>query len=82
MKKIIDLLSKANTLSLISKIIALVFVIGIFIAYIIISKKMPTSDEVWGVIQIGIFCACVFVPVDLSMITKNIKGGNDGQKLN
>ena len=71
-----------KNLSLISKALSLVFVVTVFFIYVLAIRKLPTGDEVWGIVQIGIFIACVFVPVDLSLITKNIKGGNDGQKLN
>jgi hypothetical protein len=65
-------------LSLMSKAFSLVFVVTAFFVYVLAIRKLPTSDEVWGIVQIGIFVACVFVPVDLSLITENIKGKKNG----
>lgn len=74
MKEKKDIPVKAKTLSNVSKTIASVFVLGVFITYVLIAKRLPSTDEAMGIVSVGIFIAGVFVPVDLSLIVKNIKG--------
>ena len=61
-------------LSLISKILALLFVIVSYGWASVVTGKLPTGEEAFGLIQVGAFIALSFAPVDISMIVKNIKG--------
>ena len=65
---------KAKDISILSKIGALVFVVGMYISAVVVMKRLPTANETAGVMQVGIFMMLVFAPVDVSMIVKNIKG--------
>ena len=61
-------------LSLTSKGLALFFVIVSYGWAAIITGRLPTGEEAFGLIQVGAFIALSFAPVDISMIVKNIKG--------
>jgi hypothetical protein len=63
----------AKDLSLISKSIALVFVVGMYVGALLVSKRLPSGEEAFGIIQIGCFIALSFAPVDISMVIKNLR---------
>ena len=56
---------KAKNLSLISKGLAIVFSIVAFLVF-----KMEAGQ----IVTVAVFIAGAFIPVDISMITKNVKG--------
>lgn len=68
----------AKKLSLASKCLALLFIVASYIVSAVCAKKIPSADEVLGMIQVSLFIATVFVPVDLSLIVQNIKGVRNG----
>jgi len=55
---------KAKTLSLVTKGLAVVFAIGAFLFF---------DKSAGEIVQISVFIAGSFLPVDISMITKNVK---------
>ena len=61
-------------LSLISKALALVFVVAGYAWACLKGGSLPSGEEAFGLIQVGAFIALSFAPVDISMIVKNIKG--------
>lgn len=65
----------AKNLSLASKIFAVAYAVGMHIGYLAVSKKLPTGDEMFGIIQISALIASLFAPVDISMIIRNLRGG-------
>jgi hypothetical protein len=68
---------KAKDLSNLGKICSALFVIIAYITAAVTSKKIPSSDETFAMIQIGIFLAMSFLPVDISVIISNIKSMKD-----
>ena len=67
-------------LSLIFKMLSVVFVITAYITVALKAGIVPTSDQAWGILMIGFFIAVVFGPVDLSLIIANIRGARDGKQ--
>jgi len=66
---------KGKTISLISKITGIIFILTIYIVYLIVNKQLPSSDEVIGILLIGIgITNIISLPIDLSIIIKNLKG--------
>jgi hypothetical protein len=65
---------KAKTVSLIGKAASVLFLVAAYIVTAVTSQKIPNADEVFGQIQIAVFIASAFLPVDISLIVQNIKG--------
>ena len=63
----------AKPLSLLSKIIAIIFIITTFIFYFIILKNPLTLQSASALVFVGVSLASICVSIDISMITKNIK---------
>jgi hypothetical protein len=59
---------------MLGKVCSVVFIVAAYIVAAITSRKIPSGDETFGMIQIGIFIASAFLPVDISLIVQNIKG--------
>lgn len=65
---------KAKYWSMIGKVCSVVFIVSAYITAAITSHKIPSGDEVFGMVQIGVFIAGAFLPIDISLIVQNIKG--------
>lgn len=65
---------KAKQWSMVGKVSSVLFIVAAYIVAAITSQKIPSGDETFGMIQIGIFIASAFLPVDISLIVQNIKG--------
>ena len=66
---------KGKTISLISKIVGIVFILTVYIVYLIVNKQLPSSDETVGILLIGIgITNIISLPIDLSIIIRNLKG--------
>ncbi|MDE5899334.1 MAG: hypothetical protein K2H09_08755 [Treponemataceae bacterium] len=61
---------KGKTLSLLSKVLALVFVIVCFVVSVVARIPIPIDDT----IKVAVFVALVFSPVDVSMWIQNFFG--------
>ena len=61
---------KGKPLTLASKIAAIIWVITVTVLDILFNW----SISIWEIIQVGLFIGFLFGTVDVSMITKNIKG--------
>lgn len=61
---------KGKQLSLMAKIIALVFVIICFVVMVVTGVDIPIDDA----IKVAIFAALVFSPVDISLWIENFQG--------
>lgn len=68
---------KKRDLSVLCKILAMVFVVASYVIAVVFGKRLPTWDESMGIIAIGVFIAEVMITVDISMIVQNIKGLKD-----
>lgn len=68
---------KAKTLSILSKIVAFLFIVISYTLATYFGKRLPTSDETWGMVQVGILIGGLFSPIDISLIAQNIKGIRD-----
>lgn len=71
---------KGKTLSLLAKILAIVFVIACFVVSLVTRIPIPMDDT----IKVAVFVALVFSPVDVSMWIQNFFGTrktipNDGK---
>ncbi|RJR31882.1 MAG: hypothetical protein C4574_00585 [Candidatus Latescibacterota bacterium] len=64
---------KGKPLTLVSKVLAILFVLACSIYYLI-ARGTITPGESTSIIQIGLFLAAIFSPVDLSLLIRNIKG--------
>lgn len=71
---------KAKHWSMIGKVSSVLFIVGAYIVTAVTSKKIPSADEVFGQIQIAVFIAGAFLPVDISLIVQNIRGLKDAPK--
>lgn len=65
---------KAKHLSFLSKAISVGYVLTASLVIPITAKRPLTGDEAWAIIQIGYFIFSLFLPVDISMIIRNIRG--------
>lgn len=65
---------KGKDLSLGSKILSAGYMIGMNFGYIAITKRLPSADEEFAIIQGAVFLALIFAPVDISMIIQNFRG--------
>lgn len=61
---------RGKTLSLLAKILAIVFVIACFIVSLVTRIPIPMDDT----IKVAVFVALVFSPVDVSMWIQNFFG--------
>lgn len=61
---------KGKTLSLLAKILAIVFVVACFIVSVLTKIPIPMDDT----IKVAVFVALVFSPVDVSMWIQNFFG--------
>lgn len=65
---------KGKTLSHFLKMLSVFVVIVGYIIAVVKSGKLPNSDEVFGLVQLGLFIMTVSSPIDISMIINNLKG--------
>lgn len=59
---------------MIGKVCSVIFVVAAYITTAVTSHKIPNADEVFGMVQISVFIAGAFLPVDISLIVQNIRG--------
>ena len=64
---------KGKQLSLWAKILAIVFLLIVYCVLVFCKIDVPLSDAVTSAIGVATFIACAFIPVDASILTKNIK---------
>lgn len=72
---------KAKQWSMVGKVCSVLFIVGAYITTAVTSQKIPSADEVFGQIQIAVFIAGAFLPVDISLIVQNIRGLKDAPKV-
>lgn len=63
---------KAKTASMVSKIIALVWIV---VGESLVGVKVFSGLDWWAVIIIGLFMAVIFVTTDISLVLQNITAG-------
>ena len=68
------LVEKGKMLSNFMKVISVLFVVGAYILLSIINKRPLQIEEVKGLFLVGFYIYSPFLPIDASLIIKNIFG--------
>lgn len=64
---------KAKKISIIVKIVAVVFGLGLFIASLFLLQRLPTLDEALAIVAVMFSLEGMVLSIDISIIAKNIK---------
>jgi len=71
---------KKRDISILAKILSVLYVTG-FSVWVYIQKGTLTSEDTWAIIQVGLFIALMFSPVDISVwIDKFLGKGEPNDK--
>jgi hypothetical protein len=71
---------KAKTLSILSKVLAFLFIVISYALAAYFGKRLPNADEAFAMVQVALVIGGLFAPIDVSLIVQNIKGIKDATK--